>query len=446
MTEEAIFATYNEQEHRELKRLGLPCVHIGSNGNKQWIDGCHGKTVFLLPIAATTVNSRLLHDIVLQLRGCRSKLLNIVCFKYGDESYNTLTSYLQAIGEDLAAQHYMNFILQGDKENPVVELEFPKPSIRDGVLTADAFMDMVIPEREHYLHPWLRDSSITLISAPRGVGKSMFAIGTLLAVAGGTEFGPWQSFKSVPCFYSDGEMAASDDKERLTMFQPQKGLPFHIYNDAHASSLGLPKSNMTSQKWRDDFKAMLLEMCIKLVCFDNIASLAPGLDENSKEAWDIINLWLIDLRFAGISSVLVHHMGKAGTQRGTSGREDNIDISISLVKPGDYTPEDGCRFIAQFTKHRLPQSDLSLIADTEFKLVQEGNHYTWSWGNVAKKSKKECLRLLVSGTEQKTIASILGVGKGTVSKWKAFFISKKLMTDKNMLTPTGELFLGCENA
>ena len=56
---------------------------------------------------------------------------------------------------------------------------------------------------------------------------------------------------------------------------------------------------------------------------------------------------------------------KDGGQRGTSAREDNLDISIMLKKPHDYTPEDGARFIVHFSKARVSTSRLNLIGDTE---------------------------------------------------------------------------------
>ena len=108
---------------------------------------------------------------------------------------------------------------------------------------------------------------------------------------------------------------------------------------------------------------------IKFWVIDNLASLASGIDENVKKDWDPINQWLLELRFSGITTLMLHHTNKEGGQRGTSAREDNIDISIMLKNARDYTPEDGARFIVHFTKQRIPTKDLQLISDTEFKLI-----------------------------------------------------------------------------
>lgn len=314
-------------------------------------------------------------------------------------------------------------------------------TMQDAVLSADDIMELQLPERTYYLRPWLRDSSIILIDAPRGLGKSFFVLSTLLAAASGTDFGPWQSHLSVPCLYLDGEMHETDNQERLRMLQAHKGIPFYIYNDCYANSLCLPKSNIANLKWREDFKNLLIEKGIKVVAFDNIASLSPGLDENSKQEWDPINQWLLQLRFAGISSILVHHTGKSGKQRGTSGREDNVDVSIDLVRPADYSTDEGCRFIAHFSKHRLPQPDLSLITDTEFKLVIKNGSYEWSFGNVEAEARNECLRLLSQEYQQTTIAEMLKKSKGTISKWKKAFIHAGYLKNTGELTPQGRMYL-----
>ena len=113
----------------------------------------------------------------------------------------------------------------------------------------------------------------------------------------------------------------------------------YIYSDAYANSLGLPRANLVSEIWRTTMKRILTTRGIKLWMLDNLASLAPGIDESSKCDWDPINQWLLELRFKGISTVMLHHEGKGGDQRGTSGREDNIDYSLSLCFKGQYRIE-----------------------------------------------------------------------------------------------------------
>jgi hypothetical protein len=315
-----------------------------------------------------------------------------------------------------------------------------KVTIEDVILPVSNFCQLDVQERQEFLFPWLKEDSINLLSGWRGSGKTWFALGVLDAVTRGESFGPWECKKSVPCLFVDGEMTVSDDNERIKSLQldSDRESPFYFYSDAYASQLGLPRAHLANEIWRTKMKAILLSRHIKLWVLDNIASLAGGLDENCKKDWDPINQWLLELRFAGISTFLLHHVNKDGGQRGTSAREDNLDTSIMLKRPYDYTPEDGARFIVYFSKARVKTSSLNLLGDTEFKLIlSENENHTWTWGNVKTQNKNEVLRLLDGDVAQTQIASILKINKATVSKIRTQAIKDGILTTKNKLTQAG---------
>ena len=315
-----------------------------------------------------------------------------------------------------------------------------KVTIDDVIMSTDEFYQIDVPERQELLFPWLKEDSNNLISGQRGCGKTWCALGVLDAVTRGEKFGPWESKKSVPCLFLDGEMTIQDDKERIEglRLNTERENPLYIYSDAYANQLGLPRAHLANESWRQKMKRILLTRKIKLWVVDNLASLAGGLDENSKRDWDPINAWLLELRFAGISTIMLHHTNKEGGQRGTSAREDNIDISIMLKAPHDYMPEDGARFIVHFGKARVQTSRLNLIGDTEFKLIvdESGNH-VWTWGSVKKEVKNEILRLLDEGLSQTDVKNTLNIDKAYVSRIRKQAIKDGFLTPKNNLTQTG---------
>jgi len=318
--------------------------------------------------------------------------------------------------------------------------EQPDPvCFQDAILDADHFVSLQLPEKKSYLHPWLNEQSIIFIVGWRGVGKSGFVLGVLDAVTKGQPFGPWTPGDPVNCLYLDGEMATVDVQRRiLDLGMSGRESRLYVYSDAHAHSLGLPKANLLDEKWRDGFKKTLLDLDVKLWVCDNLASLTGGIDENSKEAWDPIGAWLLQLRFAGITSILVHHEGKTGQQRGTSGREDHADVCISLKKPHDYLAEQGARFIASFTKSRIPTEHLPLIADTEFQLMNTiGDVKEWTWKSAQQATKVQILKSLDEGMCQTDVADLLKVSKGQVSKVRAAAIRDHWLTEKNKLTQLG---------
>ncbi|MDY6951017.1 MAG: AAA family ATPase [Thermodesulfobacteriota bacterium] len=315
-----------------------------------------------------------------------------------------------------------------------------KATLEDAVLESTDFRALDLPEKKMLLAPWLTEDALGLDSGWRGAGKTWMALGILDAVTTGQPFGPWEPGDPVPCLFLDGEMPVQDVRARLrdTDHGIERKAPLYIYSDSYANQLGLPRAHLASEKWRTTMKRILLTRHIKLWVVDNLASLASGLDENSKKDWDPINSWLLELRFAGISTIMLHHVGKEGNQRGTSAREDNLDFSITLKRPHDYTPEDGCRFILHFSKARVATEHLPLLQDHEFKLVHdETGRLVWTWGSTKKQNKVEVIRMLDEGMTQGDIAQALGIHKGTVSKIRRQAIEDGLLSKKNKLTQSG---------
>jgi len=317
-------------------------------------------------------------------------------------------------------------------------------TIEDAILTTSQLCELVISERKSHLNPFLKESSIGMVFGDRGIGKSFFAEGIADAVTKNESFGPWECELPVPVLFLDGEMSIHDNRERIEALKldTERKCPFYFYADAYANQLGLPRAHLANESWRKKIKRILTTRKVKLFIIDNLASLASGINENKKHEYDPINQWLLELRFAGISTMLLHHSNKEGGQRGTSAREDNLDYSIQLKFPKNYTPEDGARFIVHFSKSRVQTKYLSLIGDTEFHLTQdESDHYLWTFNSVKAERKREVLKMLDEGFDQKAISETLGISKGYVSQIKKKSITDGLLSKKGKLTQSGYLYV-----
>jgi putative DNA primase/helicase len=317
-------------------------------------------------------------------------------------------------------------------------------TLKDAILPVEKFAALETTEKQYHLKPWLKNDSINLVTGDRGVGKTWAAIGIVSAVSSGENFGPWECESPADCLYLDGEMTVSDNKERIKLLKltSNRSHKIHYYADAFANSLGLPKARLDSAHWRAEVKALLIDLDVDLWVIDNIASLAPGLDENVKQDWDPINQWFLELRFAGISSILLHHTNKAGGQRGTSAREDNIDISILLQPPTDYLPEEGARFIFHFSKQRISHKYLSFIGDTEFRLNQNlSGYYEWHYRNVKRPSKQQVIKRLSEGETKAEIAKATNLSAGYISKIKTQAVKDGYLTKKCSLTEPGKVYV-----
>ncbi len=316
-----------------------------------------------------------------------------------------------------------------------------KRTLDDCVITTQDFHSLSIPKRTYHLNPWFKEASIILITGERGIGKSFFAHLIANSVRKGKSCGPWDCQLSAPVLLVDGEMSTNDLQERIELLGLNTdGLsPLYIYSDALANQYGISRAHLMNEAWREKVKSIIITRHVKILILDNISSLASGIDENSKKDWDPVNQWLLELRFIGASTIMLHHTSKAGLQRGTSAREDNLDISIMLKRPSDYVPEDGCRFIVSFTKARVSQDALSLIGDTEFQLTQdELGKYTFEWRNVRKAVKKDVTRMLGEGLKPGAIVESLGVSKGYVSRIKKEGVESGYFLKDSKLSAAGE--------
>jgi putative DNA primase/helicase len=241
-------------------------------------------------------------------------------------------------------------------------------------------------------------------------------------------------------------MPKEEAQERLKLMS-EKGYPegmFWFYSNALAADMGLPAAHLMNEKFREFLIAALKAKDIKFLFLDNLASLTRGIDENSKKDWDPVNEWLLDLRFMGVGTQMFHHESKEGKQRGHSAKEDHIDIAIRLKRPANYTPEDGCKFIAQFDKSRsLKTEQLPLIADTLFQCTEdEYGEFTWTYGNVRQGTKIEILKLLDKGNSQTEVAEELKINKSHVSRVRKQAIEEGYLMKENKLTQVGFNFVG----
>ena len=283
--------------------------------------------------------------------------------------------------------------------------------LSQAVMIVDKFLSLKIPPRKTYLSPWLTEDSITLVYGWRGSGKTWFAMAIADAITMGTQLGPWECKESVPCLYLDAEMTTFDTKSRLTsMAHKNRKSELLIYSSAYAAKKGILRADLNNPEWRQSFKALLLHRGIRLWIGDNISSLCPSKPENTKEDWDPVNQWLLDLRFHGIATILIHHEGKDGSQRGTSGREDNIDNSISLKRPRNHKTESGADFTVMFLKNRVETDDLHLLAPVRCSMGTNGNgKFVCKWEDHGTAKKEAILTMVHKGIPVSEISRKLNV-------------------------------------
>ena len=287
------------------------------------------------------------------------------------------------------------------------------------VLDIDALLARDFPPMEPLLSPWLCKQHLSMVYAWRGVGKTHFALGVAYAVAGGGQFLKWKADKPRRVVYIDGEMAGAGIKARLAAIvastpdehEPPEGFFKIITPDAQT----LPLPDLASVDGQLAFAPCLQDA--ELIVVDNLSSLMRAGAENEGESWVPVADWALRMRKLGKAVLFVHHAGKGGQQRGSSRREDLMDVVIKLDHAKDYEPEKGAAFLIQFEKARhLSGAD---ARDIEVALtVDANNRQAWTWKDADLGMVDRILAMKAEFPEmsQSDIANELGINRSTVSR------------------------------
>lgn len=276
------------------------------------------------------------------------------------------------------------------------------------------FLHKEFPPRDMLLSPWLESQSLSMIYAARGVGKTHFALNIAHALATGGSFLGWQATAPTPVLYIDGEMPAPSLQERLELISKASGIDpapdmFRIVS-RDAQPFGVMPNLATSEG-----QELISESMgnARVIILDNLSSLVYGAKENEAEGWEPIAQWAIRQRALGKSLIFVHHAGKNGVQRGTSKREDLLDISISLKRPTDYCAVDGARFEVHFEKAR----SLYGTEAEPFEVCLDSSSGLPEWRVTGLQEDTELLAMHEEGLSYTIIGERLGgINKSTVKR------------------------------
>lgn len=269
--------------------------------------------------------------------------------------------------------------------------------------------------REVILDPWLHSQDLCMVFAARGVGKTHFGLSVAYAVSTAGKFAKWSAPRPRKVLYLDGELPGGVMQKRLLMHcpdvEPAPGFLRIFTPDLLPEGQAMP--DLSTLDGQDQIDAMI-DDDTEVVFVDNLSAWARSGRENEAESWLPIADWILSLRRRGMAVVLIHHAGKGGQQRGTSKREDLLDVVIGLSRPADYDPSQGAVFVAEFTKARnLSGDDAEGI---ELQLGGDEDRATWTWRTVESSTYDRVVALVKEGLKQADIALELGVNKSNVSR------------------------------
>ena len=282
-------------------------------------------------------------------------------------------------------------------------------------VTLADFLARELPPREYVLEPVIPAQGLVMIAGARGIAKTFVGLGLGYAVATGSGFQKWKAPQPRRVLYLDGEMPAAAKQERLAaLVHASEALPpddehFRLVTPDLQADL-LP--DLTSEEGQ---RALAPHVAAAdLVILDNLSTLCRSGKENEAESWVPVQEWLLGLRRAGKSLVLIHHTGKNGLQRGTSKREDVLDTVLLLRRPGDYLPSQGARFEVHLDKGRGITGDDA--APFEAMLELRDGKALWTIRSLADVELATVVRLTAEGVSVRDIAEETGFSRSKVSR------------------------------
>jgi hypothetical protein len=281
-------------------------------------------------------------------------------------------------------------------------------------IDAMSLLELRIAVREALLGKWLMQQSLNMVHARRGTGKTWFVLGVAVALAAGVPYLGWTAARPCRVLLVDGEMPARTLQDRLrqviTMLggTPAPGF-LRIITPDLLGRAAPDLAVLTDQAALDE-----LAEGVDLIILDNLSALIrSGAAENDAESWVTVSDWALRHRAAGRSVLFVHHSGKSGAQRGTSRREDLLDVVIALRQPQDYDPKEGARFEVTFEKARHqygPDAEsFEAVLDTD----APGG---WTVHSIAANTDTQIIERLALGLSLSEIGRELGLHKSNVSR------------------------------
>ena len=290
-----------------------------------------------------------------------------------------------------------------------------QPAYQRGLnpINAEELLTRQFPPRVTILSPWLPQQGLAMVHGPRGLGKTHIGLNVAYAVASGGSFLGWQADTPRRVVYIDGEMPAGLLKARLATIvaKAEREAPRPDYFQLVASDLepdGLP--DLADPEAQRYFDGVIKDA--EFIIIDNLSTLARGSKENDADGWGPVQDFLLRLRRAGKSVLVIHHSGKNGNQRGTSRKEDVLDTVIGLRRPPDYNQAQGARFEVHFEKARGffgPDAE-----SFEAQLLDDG---TWHIKPIVVPDNDEDIRALAGqGLSVRNIASRTNKSKSAVDR------------------------------
>lgn len=305
------------------------------------------------------------------------------------------------------------------------ELGRPRPEMngadadeeRIKVLNIKQFLEKKIPAPKPLLSPVIFERDTVMIYSWRGTGKTHLGLSLAYAIASGGELLGWEAPEPQPVLYVDGEMSEASLQQRVAHIvagcakePPNPNYLRLITPDCQ----DFPLPNLSLREGQDRIDEILGDA--RVVIFDSISTLFHGGKENEGESWLPAQAWALRLRRKGLCCIFQHHAGKGGSQRGTSRREDILNVVIHLVHPPDHSPTEGARFEVHFEKGRDLVGGALKPFEAQLHVDKDKGTATWTKRDIEGAKYGLAVEMFKMGMTVRDIADELKISKSAAHR------------------------------
>lgn len=297
-----------------------------------------------------------------------------------------------------------------------LEEDIPTPfSLTPLSVTCADFIARKLPPRRRILGNWLFAGDLGAIIASRGSGKTWFTMLIAKALATGKPLGEWEPPDApLKVGIYDSEMALEDLHERAVAC----GL------GAVANILLLSYGSIQQARQRplnlanaEDHRLLIQwaqENRLDVVFLDNLTTSVSGVEENGNDDFrDKVQPLLLGARAAGVTLIIVGHLGRNGKWRGASGKEDMLDWTLKLSRD-EESDDEHLVVKSHFDKFRRSRANngplrwkIRAAAGEEIDITSEPFQ-----------GLEAMVALIAAGVSKSSeLAEDLGVTASCISKW-----------------------------
>lgn len=285
------------------------------------------------------------------------------------------------------------------------------------IVTLGSFLDMELRQPAPILGTLLREGTLGMVHGRAGAGKTYFMLALAIAAAYGVPFLGWEVPAPAPVFYVDGEMTAPDLQARLVaLTRWVMETVDHPWEEMHVVTPDFQPHGI--QKIDSEAGRVALIEAVKttgsrLVFLDNLSCLTNPEDDNQSSSWSTVQELLLALRRVGVATIVGHHSGKNGEQRGTSRRADILDLVIKLTAPASVEIDGRTRVQVEFEKARHLRAEEKETFTATLEPHPVGG-LAWSRSGSAPNVGDRIREMLLAGMSAAEVATELNTARSFV--------------------------------